>query len=112
VEHQAEIRTRLALTLKVVVSQTLLRRRDGMGRVCGREIMFVNAPISNLIREAKIHQINNAIGTHYAEGMMLLDDALLGLYEKDLVEYVDVVTRIQDPEKLRSVRRKERGGTR
>jgi twitching motility protein PilT len=106
VEHQAEIRTRLALTLKVAVSQTLLRRRDGMGRVCGREVMFVNAPISNLIREGKIHQINNAIGTHYAEGMMLLDDALLGLYEKDLVEYVDVVTRIQDPEKLRAIRKR------
>jgi twitching motility protein PilT len=104
VEHQAEIRTRLALTLKGVVSQTLLRRRDGMGRVCAREIMFVNAPISNLIREGKIHQVNNAIGTHYSEGMMLLDDALLELYNQDLVEYVDVVTRIQDPEKLKALR--------
>jgi twitching motility protein PilT len=101
VEHQTEIRIRLALTLRVVVSQTLLRRKDGLGRVCAREVMFVNPPISNLIREGKIHQINNVIGTHYAEGMKLLDDALLELYKMDTVDYVDVVTRVQDPEKLK-----------
>lgn len=106
VEHQAEIRTRLALTLRAVVSQTLLRRRDGSGRTCAREVMFVNAPISNLIREGKIHQLGNAIGTHYSEGMKLLDDALLELYAEDLVEYVDVVSRIQDPEKLKGLRYK------
>ncbi len=105
-EHQAEIRTRLSLTLKVVVSQTLLRRTDGQGRVCAREVMFVNSPISNLIREGKVHQINNAIATHYREGMMLLDDALLSLYEQGFVDYVDVVTRIQDPEKLKGLKRK------
>lgn len=105
VEHQAEVRTRLALTLKAVVSQTLLRRRGGGGRVSAREIMLVNAPISNLIREGKIHQINNGIATHYRDGMKLLDDALLELYEAHEVDYLDVVTRIQDPEKLRAIKR-------
>ncbi len=105
-EHQAEIRTRLALTLKVVVSQTLLKRTDIRGRICAREIMFVNSPISNLIREGKIHQVNNAIATHYREGMCLLDDSLLQLNQQGVVDYVDVVTRIQDPEKLRSMKRK------
>jgi twitching motility protein PilT len=104
-EHQAEIRTRLSLTLKVVVSQTLLRRIDAAGRICAREVMFVNSPISNLIREGKIHQINNAIATHYREGMKLLDDDLLGLYQQGVVDYVDVVTRIQDPEKMRGLKR-------
>jgi twitching motility protein PilT len=105
-EHQAEIRTRLSLTLKVVVSQTLLRRTDTAGRVCAREVMFVNSPISNLIREGKVHQINNAIATHYRDGMMLLDDAMLSLYEQGVVDYVDVVTRIQDPEKLKGLKRR------
>jgi twitching motility protein PilT len=104
VEHQAEVRTRLSLTLRTVVSQTLLRRKDGQGRVAAREVMFVNASLSNLIREGKIHQIPNAIGTQYAEGMKLLDDALLELYREGQVDYVDVVTRIQDPEKLKSIR--------
>jgi twitching motility protein PilT len=105
-EHQAEVRTRLALTLKVVVSQTLLRRTDVEGRIAAREIMFVNSPISNLIREGKIHQLNNAIATHYRDGMMLLDDGLLSLYEQGVVDYIDVVTRIQDPEKLRGLKRR------
>jgi twitching motility protein PilT len=99
VEHQAEIRTRLSLTLRVVISQSLLRRKDGEGRVCAREVMFVNTPIANLIREAKIHQINNAMATQYGQGMKLLDDALAELYNEDMVEYGEVVTRIQDPEK-------------
>ena len=105
-EHQAEIRTRLALTLKVVVSQTLLKRTDVKGRICAREIMFVNSPISNLIREGKIHQINNAIATQGRDGMCLLDDSLLDLYRQGIVDYVDVVTRIQDPEKLKALKRK------
>jgi twitching motility protein PilT len=105
VEHQAEIRTRLALTLRAVVSQTLLRRKDGTGRVCAREILFANAAIANLIREGKIHQLNNAVGTHYAEGMKLLDDALLELYNQGLVETLDVAVRLQDPEKLKLLRR-------
>jgi twitching motility protein PilT len=103
-EHQAEVRTRLALTLRIVVSQALLRRTDAPGRVCAREVMFVNSPIANLIREGKVHQINNAIATSYREGMKLLDDALVELYREGVVDYLEVVTRIQDPEKLRGLR--------
>ena len=103
VEHQAEIRTRLALTLRIVISQSLLRRKDQSGRICAREVMFVNTPIANLIREGKIHQIDNAIATHYGQGMKLLDDALVELYNEDMVDYGEVVTRIQDPEKLKAL---------
>ena len=107
VEHQAEIRTRLALTLKVVVSQVLLRRQDTPGRVCARETMFVNSPISNLIREGKVHQIDNAVATHHAEGMGLLDDSLLELYEQGIVGYADVVTRMQDLQKLKHLKKRK-----
>src|SRR5437773_1027544 len=50
-QQQPQIRTQLALTLRTVVSQLLLVRADGRGRVAAREIMFVNAAIQNLIRE-------------------------------------------------------------
>jgi twitching motility protein PilT len=108
-EHQAEIRTRLSLTLRMVISQTLLRRKDQSGRICAREVMFVNTPIANLIREAKIHQIDNAIATHYGQGMKLLDDALVQLYNESMVDYEEVVTRIQDPEKLKALTRVRTG---
>src|SRR5262245_12344048 len=55
--QQSQIRSQLALTLRAVVSQVLLPRRDGRGRVAAREIMFVNQALQNLIREDKTHQI-------------------------------------------------------
>jgi twitching motility protein PilT len=103
-EHQAEIRTRLALTLKVVVAQVLLRRIDRPGRVAAREILFTNNAISNLIREGKIHQLNNAIAGGAHEGMVLLDDVLLELYHEGIVDAASVLVRLEDPEKIRQLR--------
>jgi twitching motility protein PilT len=100
VEHQAEIRTRLALTLKVVCSQVLMKRVDTPGRVAARELMFVNNAISNLIREGKIHQINNAIATHAKDGMVLMDDSILDLASRGVVSYASAVIRLTDAEKL------------
>ena len=100
VEHQAEIRTRLALTLKVVVAQVLMKRIDVPGRVAARELMFVNSAISNLIREGKIHQVNNAIATHAREGMVLMDDSILDLASKGVISYASAVIRMTDAEKL------------
>jgi len=100
VEHQAEIRTRLALTLKVVVAQVLMKRIDVPGRVAARELMFVNSAISNLIREGKIHQVNNAIATHAREGMVLMDDSILDLASRGVISYASAVIRMTDAEKL------------
>lgn len=101
VEHQAEIRTRLALSLRAVVSQVLLRRIDTPGRVAAREVMFVTNSISNLIREGKIHQVPNAIGTQSAEGMVLLDDSLLGLVQSGIIDGPTALIYANDSEKIR-----------
>jgi len=100
VDHQQEIQTRLALTLKVVVAQVLMQRADVPGRVCARELMFVNSAISNLIREGKIHQVNNAIATHAREGMVLMDDSIVELANQGVVSYASAVIRMTDAEKL------------
>jgi twitching motility protein PilT len=100
-EDQAEIRARLALSLRAVVSQVLMRRRDGTGRIAAREIMFVNNSIANLIREGKVHQLSNVISSSFGEGMVLLDDSLLELHEAGVVYPADVIPRLQDPEKVR-----------
>jgi twitching motility protein PilT len=100
VEHQSEIRTRLALTLKVVVSQVLMKRVDIPGRVAARELMFVNSAISNLIREGKIHQVNNAIATAARDGMVLMDDSIIDLASKGVISYASAVIRMADAEKL------------
>jgi twitching motility protein PilT len=102
-EDQPEVRTRLALTLRCVVSQVLLPRCDQPGRVAAREILLVNSPISNLIRENKVHQINNAIAGAAKEGMCLLDDSLLNLMMEGVVNVSDAVPRLQDPMKAQLV---------
>ena len=104
-EDQPEVRTRLALTLRCVISQVLLPRRDGTGRVAGREILLVNGGISNLIRENKIHQINNSIAGGSREGMCLLDDSLIGLLSEGIVNASEVIPRLQDPMKAESILR-------
>jgi len=103
VHDQDEIRTRLALTLKCVISQVLLPHRNGQGRVAAREVMFVTNPVANQIREGKIHMINNVISSSSSDGMTLLDDSLLQLYRENVVDAATVMPRFQDPEKARQV---------
>ncbi len=74
--QQQQIRAQLASTLKGVVSQILLPRKDGMGRVAAREIMVVTPGISNLIREGKVFQIPTALQTGASVGMISMDQSL------------------------------------
>ena len=78
-DRQPQIRTMLASSLKGVIAQTLCKKADGTGRVAAMEMLFVNAAVSNLIREGKIFQIPSVIQTGKGQGMMLLNDALFKL---------------------------------
>ncbi|MCK4412110.1 MAG: PilT/PilU family type 4a pilus ATPase [Candidatus Eisenbacteria sp.] len=100
-EDQAEVRTRLALTLKAVISQVLLRRMDMPKRVAAREVLYITSSVSNLIREGKIHQIDNVIASSYDQGMVLLDDSLLELHRNGIVDAASIIPRLQDTEKIR-----------
>lgn len=103
VQDQDDIRTRLALTLKGVISQQLLPLKQGEGRVAAREVLFVNHAVANMIRDGKIHQINNVITGGLNDGMVLLDDALIDLHRKGLVAASDILPRLHDPEKARQM---------
>ena len=87
--QQSQIRSQLALSLRAVISQVLLPRADGRGRVAAREVLFVNPAIANLIREDKIHQVPNAIATGGREDMVSLDDSLADLVDRGTVELRD-----------------------
>jgi len=104
-DDQPEVRARLALSLRIVVSQVLMRRVDRRGRIAAREILLVNSSVANQIREGKIHQLNNVIAGSVGEGMNLLDDALVSLYEQGTVGPADVLARMQDPERVKKMRR-------
>ncbi|MCG8468596.1 MAG: PilT/PilU family type 4a pilus ATPase, partial [Gemmatimonadetes bacterium] len=83
--QQAQIRTMLADTLQAVISQTLCRKTKG-GRVAALEILVVTNAVANLIREDKTHQISSSMQTGAAQGMKTLNDALLDLVKRKVVE--------------------------
>jgi len=82
---QQQIRTQLAGVLKGVITQTLLPKASGQGRVAAFEIMLGTDAVSTLIRESKGHQINSMIQTGGRQGMILLDDYLINLVRQGVV---------------------------
>ena len=84
-DRQSQIRTMLASSLKAVVSQTLLKKKDG-GRVAAFEVLFCTSAVSNLIREGKTFQIVSAMQTGRGSGMLTMTESLFGLVKQGLVE--------------------------
>ena len=77
--QQAQARSQLSQSLKLVVTQQLLQTRDKQGRVAAHEIMKCNPAVQNLIREGKIFQIPSIMQTAAAEGMITMDKAIENL---------------------------------
>lgn len=85
-DQQNQIITQLASTLRAVLSQNLLPRRDGEGRVLATELMFINDGIRTCIRERKPQQITGLIEIGLREGMHTIDSSLAKLIEAGLLE--------------------------
>ncbi|MEI7444892.1 MAG: type IV pilus twitching motility protein PilT [Burkholderiales bacterium] len=79
------IRAMLSESLKAVISQSLLKTKDGSGRVAAHEIMIGTPAIRNLIREAKVAQMNASIQTGASVGMQTLDQCLTDLVRRNLI---------------------------
>lgn len=71
------VRVMLSESLRAVISQLLIKKKDDSGRVAVHEIMLVNSAIKNLIRENKVSQINSALQTGQQYGMQTMDQALI-----------------------------------
>ncbi len=78
--------SRLASLLVAVLSQTLVPRADGSGRIAAIEIMLGNTAVRSLIREGKIYQLSNAMRSYRNIGMVTLDEALVNLYTKRIID--------------------------
>ncbi len=78
-------RSMLSESLVAVISQSLLKRKDGSGRIAAHEIMIGNSAIRNLIRENKIAQMYSVIQTSLGQGMQTLDQCLEGLVKRNLI---------------------------
>jgi len=84
-EEKEMVRAMLSESLQAVISQTLLKTKDGSGRVAAHEIMIGTPAIRNLIREAKIAQMYSAIQTGSSVGMQTLDQNLTDLVRRNVI---------------------------
>jgi twitching motility protein PilT len=108
--QQGQIRVMLADSLKAVVSQLLLPRRDERGRIAAFEILRTTQAIGALIREGKTFQIPSLVQTGKLHGMVTMDQSLLSLCENELIEpdvAIEKALKTETFEGLVAERRKE-----
>ena len=84
-DRQAHVRTMLSTSLRGVISQQLIPRADGRGRVAALEILINTPAVANLIRQGKLDQLENAIQSGAQHGMRTMDSAIQEMLDKGLI---------------------------
>ena len=99
---RSQVRTQLSASLLGIISQQLLPRVDGDGRVLACEVLVANEAVRNVIREDKIQMMPNVILTGQRHGMQLMDKALLDLYQQGIISYDVGLSKAYDPKLFKS----------
>jgi len=102
--QQPQVRAQLSFVIEGVMSQALLAKAGGPGRILALEIMVPNAAIRNLIREDKVHQIYSAMQVGQAKfGMQTFNQSLANLFSRRLITQEEAFGRSSDPEELKNI---------
>lgn len=101
--QQPQIRLQFSQIIEAVLSQTLLPRVDGKGRVGAFEIMTGSTAVRNLIREGKTFELHSVIQISSGEGMQTLDQALADLVRKKTVSLQEALMKSSYPERLKKL---------
>jgi len=99
-DQQAQIRTMLAESLRGVISQTLVKRADGKGRVPAVESLYVTRAVSNLIRDGKTFQLPSIMQTGRKIGQRLLDESLAELLKQGIISREEAERVCENPKRL------------
>ncbi|GMV12644.1 MAG: type IV pilus twitching motility protein PilT [Polyangiaceae bacterium] len=100
--QQSQVRAQLSFVLEGVISQLLLPRANGPGRVLTLEVLTPNPAIRNLIREDKVHQIYSQMQVGQAKhGMQTMNQSLFSLYQRRLITLDECMGRSSEPDELR-----------
>jgi len=94
--QQQQIRMQLSVNLVGIMSQTLVKRKDGRGRVAAHEVLVATSAVRNLVRENKTYQINSLLQTGARQGMNTLDQSLTQLVDRGLVTMDDARAKAKD----------------
>ena len=97
--QQVQIRIQLSSVLRTIVSQQLLPDKEG-NQIPAFEIMQMTSGIRSMIRDNKSHQINNAISAGSKDGMISMDQFILGLYRQEKITRETALAYADNPEQL------------
>jgi twitching motility protein PilU len=100
-ERRPQLFMDLSLNLKGVISQRLLKKRDGKGRVAAIEVMLNSPLIADLILKGEVHRIKEIMKVSNELGMKTFDQALFDLYEADFVTLEDALRNADSMNELR-----------
>ncbi len=99
-DQQQQIRFQLSMTLLAILSQRLIPREDGEGRVLAYELLRCNTAVANLIREGKTHQVYSVMETNTKDNMVTLDRCVKNLYMEGVISYEDALQHVRNPKEL------------
>ena len=101
--QQQQVRVQVSTVLKAVVSQTLIPRKDGKGRVCAREVMMMTPAIGSIIRDGKTHMLYGAIEAGAKFGMISMDQYLVFLIKQNLITPEEALARSHSQDNIRAL---------
>jgi len=98
--QQQQVRTQLSFVMQGIISQQLIPKVGGSGRMLACEVMIATAAIRSMIREQKVHQIYSIVQTSQKEGMRTMNQALYELYTQKHISYEEAISRSMDADDL------------
>jgi twitching motility protein PilT len=101
--QQPQIRLQFSQVIVAVLSQTLLPRASGRGRIAAFEIMTGNSAVKNLVREGKTYELHSVMQLSSAEDMQTLDQALADLVRKKIVTLEEAKMKSSNPDRLKKM---------
>ena len=102
-DQQPQIRLQFSQVIIAVLSQTLLPKAAGKGRVAAFEVMVANTAVRNLIRDGKTYELNNVMQLNSADGMQTLDQHLAILVRNKTVTAEEALTHSSHPDRLQKL---------
>ena len=103
-DKQSHIRTMLSTSLRGVISQQLIKKKDGSGRIAALEILVNTNAVANLIRQGKLDQMENVMQSSSAAGMKTMDMALKELYDQRWISGLEAYRNAMDKAKFEQIK--------
>ncbi len=103
-DQQGQIIAQLANALQAIISQRLLPKADGQGRVLCAEVMIMNEGVRSCLRDKRVQQLISMIEIGSKDGMITLDESVASLYSRGLIDKSEALINARDPNRIRNMK--------